>query len=223
MITDPTLLELEKIKNEIREFKESQLLSLNQHDQNNVVFLLKKVVLFKYIINHETKDYRFKALISDFLYLIDCILNKNSRYYFLNLRSIIEHFLRIFNDICSKDKTPNYDIIIKTKDKIKRMQQETNVNISIITGEYAESCNYVHGNISANFSLIQYYSEISQDNFHDLSSVLRRTCKLIDELLKLFFYSHTNLIDHVFYRRKSILEYLTNDTVVEIIKREKIV
>lgn len=169
MNNDPTYSELSSIKKEIRDFVGTKLSSFCELEQNHIVYLLKKVIFIKYIIHQDSFDYRTNAILSDFIHLIDCIVKKNRRYYHLNMRSIIEHVLRVFNNIDSINTIPNYDLMEKTKTKIQLIElDDFRVNSDIIFDAYSDSSIYVHGNIKSNLTLTQYFSEITRDNFSDL-------------------------------------------------------
>lgn len=142
------------------------------------------------------------------MYLIRSIKNGEERYYYLNLRSIIEHSLRIVNNIDSIDTVTNNEIIENTKNLIKL--KGISVNISLIKTEYTKSCLYVHGNEKAGMNLALYYqSSIEcEGSIKEISSKLNILVKLLKELFDLILISQNNIVDTAFFRRKTVLKYL---------------
>lgn len=213
---DPTFSELNSVKEELRKFINEQYLDFSEQNRNFMASILKKVILMKYIVRQKSDDYRLQALLSDLIYLIRCIKNGEERYYYLNIRSLIEQSLRIVNDVASTDTMTNYNIMSKSEDCVSN--SSFNVNLDIIKNQYSKSCLYVHGNSNANMQLAEiYFDSIKDKEIDNLNQKLNELVKLLKELFRLIFISNSILIDAAFHRRKSILRYLTDNYSMQII------
>lgn len=207
---DLTLRELVDIKLEINSFIESEFDTHYELQKNNLRFVLKKVVFLKYMTRQLGEDFRFQALTSDIIYLLSSIKKGETRYYYFNLRSIIEQALRIINNIDSTNTLTNSDIMEKTKDLIDTYNVA--INLDIIKDEYTTSCLYVHGNKNASMELAEIYQNCFEDKeIENLTQKLNVLVKLFKELFDLILISQNSLVDAAFHRRKSILKFLIGE------------
>lgn len=205
---DLTFKELSDIKSEINSFIEFEFYFLDELEKNNLRFVLKRVVFLKYLIRQTGGDFRFQALASDIMYLISSIKKGETRYYYFNLRSIIEQALRIINNIDSTDTITNSSIMEKTKELID--VNAIVINLDVIKNEYSTSCLYVHGNENANMELAEFYQNCIEHNnqIENLSQKLRVLVKLLKELFDLILIIQNSVVDAAYHRRKSILKFL---------------
>ncbi|MBT2644758.1 hypothetical protein J7I80_21295 [Bacillus sp. ISL-41] len=210
-IADLTLKEIIDTKAEINSFVEKEFNELNELEKNNLKFVLKKVVFLKYLIRQSGKDFRYQALTSDIMYLIRSIKKGEERYYYFNLRSIIEQSLRIINNIESTDTISNSDIMEITKALIE--EKKVGINLDIIKDEYHTCCLYVHGNENADMELAEFYQNCIDNNIliKNLPRKLSVLVKLLKEIFDLIIISQNAVVDAAYHRRKSILKFLAGD------------
>ncbi|BCC18520.1 TPA: hypothetical protein ACLE2C_003584 [Bacillus paranthracis] len=205
-----TQKELKDIKSEINSFIELEFNTLEELEKNNLRFVLKRVVFLKYLIR-QSSDFRFEALTSDIIHLISSIKKGESRYYYFNLRSIIEQALRIVNNIDSTNTIPNTSIMEKTKKLVDASQ--VSINLDVIQDEYNTSCLYVHGNENADMNLAEFYQNCIEHNnqIQHLPRKLKVLVKLLNELFDLILISQNAIVDAAYHRRKSILKFLVGN------------
>ena len=203
--------ELNDLTKEITVFLTPEFLTLKELDRNNINFILKKIIFLKYILRQESEDYRVSAMVSDLLYLIRTIQVGEERYYYFNIRSIIEHSLRIINDINSTDTITNNDIMNLTEQIV--FNKSAQINLNIVKDEYSKSCLFVHGNENANMSLNEFYNSFKSDNdiINEITKKLTVLVKLMNELFNLILITKNDLVDSAFYRRKTILKHLLGE------------
>lgn len=208
---DFSIKELIDIKNEISSFLMSEFSDLKEMERNKLNFIMKKIVFLKYVVRQTDSDYRFHALISDIMYLVKSIRNGEERYYYFNVRSIIEQSLRIINNIDSTNTITNAEIIDITKNMIQ--EYDATINLNIIKSEYTKSCLYVHGNENASMSLAAFYQQCEEDTgiINEVSVKLNVLVKMLKELLDLILISQNTIIDAAFFGRKTILKYLLGE------------
>ncbi|EPY7704341.1 MULTISPECIES: hypothetical protein [Bacillus cereus group] len=202
-----SIKELKDIKSEVNNFIELEFNTLEELDRNNLRFVLKRVVFLKYLIR-QSGDFRFQALTSDIIYLISSIKKGEARYYYFNLRSIIEQALRIVNNIDSTNTITNTSLMEMTKELVSTSQET--INLDVIQDEYNTSCLYVHGNENADMNLAEYYQNCIDNNeqIQHLPRKLRVLVKLLNELIDLIIISQNAIVDAAYHRRKSILKFL---------------
>lgn len=209
-IADLTKKELIDIKNEVNSFIESEFSKLSELEKNHIRFVLKRVVFLKYMLRLFNGNYKYQALTSDIMYLLSSIKKGETRYYYFNLRSIIEQSLRIINNIDSTNTLTNTDIMEKTKGLIDNYK--VSINLDIIKDEYTTSCHYVHGNKNASMELAEIYQNCFEDKeIENLTQKLNVLVKLLKELFELILISQNSLVDAAFHRRKSILKFLVGE------------
>lgn len=210
-ITDMTYQELANIKEEINDFIDSKLVSFEELEKNNIRFVLKKIVLTKYLLIHNKSDYRYKALSSDLMYLINSIKKGEIRYYFFNLRSIIEQALRIINNINSTEIINNVEVMNQTQELIN--SHGFYIELDVIRESYKTSCLYVHGNESVDIGIIEYYENSFEKNVQikNVRRKLKVLIKLLTNLFDLIILIHVHEVDAAFHRRKTILKYLIGE------------
>lgn len=210
---DITIKELIGLKKEIKTFVDREFGNLEELDKNNINYILKKIVFLKYYLRQVSPDYRVSSMISDLLYLIRTIQLGEERYYYFNVRSIIEHSLRIINHIESTDTITNSEIL-KLTDQIV-INKSIQVNLSLVKDEYSKSCLFVHGNQNSNMNLNEFYQSCLNNEgiINEVSKKLSVLVKLLTELFALILITQNDKIDAAFYRRKSILKYLLGEAL----------
>lgn len=212
-LADPTFAELRGIKEEIQTFVDEVFKPNTEHVRNYFINICKKVVLTKYLDRQVQTDYRYKALLSDLCYLLNSIECGEIRYFYLNVRSIIEQSLRITVDVESTDSMTFNELVeklIKLKESVGRTLQ---INTDIIQEEYAKACLYIHGNSLANMELAEFYMNTfgQTKTIEKLDVKLHQLCSVLKSIFSLLLISKSEMVDGAFHRRKTILKYLIGD------------
>lgn len=134
-----------------------------------LIFISKKIIFLKIIKNSldDQSDTNFyvSQLISDLMYLIDSYFNENLRYTQLNIRSMIEGVARIFNDVSVRTRQLTMTTLL---DNINRYIQNNEVvdghgkkiKYEDLKSLYSESCLFVHGNVNAHYSLVEFFNQL---------------------------------------------------------------
>jgi hypothetical protein len=212
-IADPTFAELRLIKVEIQSFVLDIFNPSAENRRNQLINICKKVVLAKYLIRQEPSDSRYRALLSDLCYLLNSIESGETRYYYFNVRSVIEQSLRIIADVEDTSTITNVELMEKA-DLIKgSISQAHLINTDIIKDEYSKSCLYIHGNSQADMNLVSYYINAFHQSkqIDNLDTKLNQLIALLNSLFALLLICKSEMVDGAFHRRKSILRYLIND------------
>lgn len=209
---DLTIKETIDVKSEIAKFVSSEFDILDETEKNNLKFILKKLVFMKYLARQGSCDYSVSAITSDIMYLIRSIQTGEERYYYFNIRSIIEHTLRIVNSIDSTNTITNSDIMELTQEMITF--KKVDINLNLIKDEYTKSCLFIHGNEKADMDLAVFYHHCLENKgiIKELSTKLNVLVKLFNELFNLILIGQNNNVDTAFFARKSILKYLIGDS-----------
>ncbi|WP_128894089.1 hypothetical protein [Longirhabdus pacifica] len=216
-----TFKELADVKLEINTFIDLEFDNIGELDKNNLKFILKKVVFLKYLIRQDAQFFLFQALSSDIIYLISSIKKGEVRYYYFNIRSIIEHSLRIINNIDSTDTITNANLIKKTQKLLD--DSKAKINLDVVKNEYNTSCLYIHGNKSADLQLVKFYQNCVEQKgpIKDLTKKLNVLIKLFKELFELLIITQCSIVDAAYHRRKSILKFLIGNESYSIFEQFK--
>ncbi|MDR6720879.1 hypothetical protein [Paenibacillus sp. 2003] len=212
-IYDPTFEELRIVKGEIQSFVNDNFNPSSEHLKNYFINICKKIVLVKYLIRQLPTDYRYRALLSDLYYLLNSIELGELRYYYLNIRSIIEQSMRIVVDIADTTTITYVELMESVSGFRNTINHIREVNIGIIQDEYSKACLYVHGNSNAQMGLAEYYNTSfrTTKSIEGLETKLNQLVGLLKSVFSLIILSQAGVTDAAFHRRKSILRYLISD------------
>lgn len=219
-IADPTFEELRRVKEEIHSFVTEVFNPTSEHMRNYFVSICKKIVLLKYLVRQLPLDYRYRALLSDLFYILNSVERGEIRYYYLNVRSIIEQSMRIVADIEDNDTITNTELMEKVNFVKDNLNHVRFINTNIIQDEYSKACLYVHGNSNAQMELADYYINIFREakSIEKLETKLNQLVALLKSIFSLLIISKSTMVDAAFHRRKSILRYLiSDDNIVDYI------
>lgn len=225
MSNDITYSELVLIKSNINEFNnklEEIAISLGheltQEEQSFYIFISKHIVLFKYLYNGMNNQYFFKVMISDLYYFILSILKGETRYVYVNERSIIENYTRAITRKTVEEDHVTEKLFLTMK-SIEFSFEFTESDYALIKDEYKTSCGYIHGGNILNDSLASVLGECLENNilikdtnrYHDK---IRKILKIYDKML---ISEYGEYISGCFHRRKTIFEYLLGKECLELL------
>jgi hypothetical protein len=172
--------------------------------------IAKQIIFFKYILNAYPKTYFIKVIISDLLSLILNDIKLETRYYYLNQRSIIENYMRLIlkDEQYATHITKQSFLDLKQKNELNLNDREYNK----IVNEYKIACSYIHGGDFLREHLVSNFEEclISKPKISERQrkNQVTQFIDLINILNKLFLIHNTEEIDSSFHRSKVTLEYL---------------
>lgn len=215
-IMDPIIIkEIQDLKAEVTVIGEKFVNYTDESVVNNIKMIIKRSIFFKYLLQVTKENYNINSILSDYIFLLKSIENQELRYFHLNMRSLIEHYLRLFNGLNPKSEVYNFNLIEETKIKLQNLSID-NVDISIIISNYKNACNFVHGNINAEMPILEFYYETveSESSSKAMKKYINQFCKLNNELFNLFLYTNRDLIDAAFHRKKTVLKYIVNEKYV---------
>ncbi|MGT2964159.1 hypothetical protein [Streptococcus acidominimus] len=120
-------------------------------EKSSLIRITKKFIFLKTIYNspHIDSNKYYYCLLEDTLFSLQEIEKNNPRYFYLNLRSILENALRMLNS-----PNPNTRSFNANKEKLENIYKATHTPTkykSILNGiynkQYSKACSYVHGNL----------------------------------------------------------------------------
>lgn len=177
----------------------------------------KQIIFFKYILNAFPKSYFIKVIISDFFSLILNDIKLETRYYYLNQRSIIENYMRM---ILKEEQYVTH--ITKQSFLDLKQRNESNLNeteYNKIVNEYKIACSYIHGGDFLREHLVSNFEECleikTKISERQRKGQISQFIDLISILNKLFLINNTEEIDCSFHRCKATLEYLMGKRYME--------
>ncbi|WP_434717563.1 hypothetical protein [Lactococcus lactis] len=191
-------------------------------------FLGKKIIFLKLLQNNlpSSIEYTYiKQLTSDLLYLIKSYKDDEIRYIYLNIRSIIEAFARLFNEVeygtnrvtmtVLLENINEYIMVNNLKDKSGKI-----IDYSRLKSLYSESCLFVHGDSSNKESLSEHYQSVLEPKIvkKEKNKISRTIIFLLDTLIIISSYRFSNKINDYFVRKKDLLKFLVGDFNLGIIK-----
>lgn len=186
--------------------------NLSQQEKEFFIFISKHIIFFKYLYQGMGEVYFFKVIISDLYYYILSILKNETRYIYLNQRSIIENYTR---SIVRKKVEENHvtDRLFSAIKEIKFAFEFKEEDYSLIKDEYITSCGYIHGSDILNDSLSFVLSECLNNNIFikDTGKYYQRIMKIFKIYDKMLISQYAENISGCFHRQKSLLKYLLGD------------
>lgn len=172
--------------------------------------LAKRILLFKYFCRCTNNSKYYKILISDMYYMIIAIINCDTRYVYLNERSIIENYMRMIVGINVSDDYITGNSFEVLKSEMEKVFGNDKTQYSLIKSEYSVACNYIHGGDLLQKELKQYFKECieSKSVMIDRSKFYGRILKIIKIFEKILINKYPEFVSNSFHRRKTVLEYL---------------
>lgn len=220
-----TLSQINEIKKSIARFMNvlSEYMSsnhlgyINQSDENFFIFISKQIIFLKEL-NKCYPDFKVKVLISDYYNFIVSIIKNETRYLYLNERSIIEGYTRLIIGINVEQDHVTSNLIKELKYG-KYINPLSNSEYNLITSEYVISCGFIHGSNLLINDLSYYFTEcISKfSTIKNINSYYQRITKIIKIFNRMLISNCTEKIDTTFWSKKSVLEYLIGKKDVNIL------
>ncbi|HFI0633821.1 TPA: hypothetical protein ACGO2G_000279 [Streptococcus suis] len=183
--------------------------------RGDIVYLLKQIIFFKMLSlasqDDITKGFYLK-IVSDLYYIIDCLQKKQVRYFYFNVRSLLENYLRLLMKTTTENNHITNEVFRKFKEKFSTITNQQFIlheeEFSLIKSEYSTACEFVHGGEVIKDSLVFVSDDfIIPDDFSR-----KNKCEKIRTILKIFnrllLHEAYEDIDSTFHRKKTILEYL---------------
>lgn len=225
MKDDMTYSEIKLIKSNISMFidklNEISLQSKQDIDEEQrkfFIFISKHIVFFKHLYEGMGNMYFFKVIISDLYYYILSILKNETRYIYLNERSIIENYTRavvrktveedhVTENLFEQMKGINFSFDFKEED------------YSLIKDEYITSCGYIHGSSILDENLSFFLGECLENNqfIKDTSKYYKRINRVFKVYDKMLISEYGEAISGCFHRQKTLLGYLLGDECCELL------
>lgn len=228
IIPDMTYHEIAITKNDIREFlnllekvSSEQGNELQQIDIDFFSFLAKQIVFLKDIYSRGRKVHMLAVLISDYYNYILSIVKNEHRYIYLNERSMIENYMRLILYKMVEDDFHVGQLLTALKEKFPDIM--TPDDFSLLKNEYSIASNYIHGGNQLSETLAFYFENCLCRNvpFRNKNTYYENIKKLLKLSIKLLIRKYSNIIDGVFHRRKSLLEYLLGKMLVDFLFLER--
>lgn len=206
---------LKEIKDEVIKFKDILELDICEND---MIYVIKKMIFFKFIKNSIDETYYCECFISDLLQMLNLLHNDSKRLLYMVYRSAIENSIRVFlgvskdNYIGINDLFRNFKIFCSGEENL----------YSFIKGQYSSGCNFTHSNISANINLYEFYKDtLSNDkpSIEDIKKLFNLQKTFLQKIIEIMIIKKTELVDMSFYREKEKLKYLLSKSEYELYKK----
>lgn len=200
------------INNSIKVFE-----NISQSDSEALIRITKKFIFLKTVYNHPNvsgKEYYY-CLLEDALTSIREINNNNQRYFYLNLRSMLENALRMLNFPNSDPKSfsVNKRGLEKIYKEIESDPKFQSILDQMYNQQYTKSCSFVHGDIERinfqndiDFIYSQFDTSYKPISTSEMLSDLEKALHNIAWIMLPIYYE---IIDSIF-KDKFYIVYLIN-------------
>lgn len=225
MNDDMTYSEICEIKSHIQEFLDAiQSISkdlkndIYQFDIDFFAFIAKHIIFLKYIDTKEKNTHFYKVLISDLYYLILSIIRNETRYMYVNERSIIENYLRAIMQVTLQDNHVTNKVFDELHEKNFKCCFSRD-EYALIKSEYTTSCGYIHGGDILNSNLVYVLEECANKkfDFSERKNYYIRFQKMLKIFDRLIIAENSEYINGCFHRKKSVMEYLVGKEQVDLL------
>mgnify|MGYP000898811656 CR=1 FL=1 len=212
--------EMNTVKDDIAIFiQELQLiatkykLDIIQLDTDSHRLISKYIIFFKYLYLGNTNIKYYKNLISDLYYIILSVLKGEIRYFYLNMRSVIENCIRCISGIALENNHITSYVFDSVKNKFSLG------DYSFIKNEYAISCNYIHGGNLLDNSLASVLKTCLPKSLNKRvkSRCYENISKILNLFIKVIVEENIAYVDKCFYKKKYLLGYLIGKDKVDLI------
>ncbi|URJ39598.1 hypothetical protein [Paenibacillus polymyxa] len=191
--------------------------TIDQRTKEFYRFISKQIIFFKFILKAYPKTYSIKVIISDFLSLILNDLKSETRYYYLNQRSVIENYMRMIlkDEINSTHITKQSFLNLKQQNETELSEKEYNK----IINEYKIACSFIHGGDFLRVHLVSNFEECLESKTkmseRQRKNQISQFMEMVNILNKLFLIHNNEEVDSSFHRNKVTLEYLMGKRYME--------
>lgn len=186
-------------------------------DESKIRAISKYILFFKQL----GSDSHYKrAMIYDLLCLMNSLTKNSKRNFYQIYRSFIENFIRFTLMLDDNDNTGVRELF-KTLKKQFNYNNDTEIIINYLNGEYGKCCNYVHSSIDADIQLFQYYKDILESdemNYKTILQLVNTILTLLKMLTNFVLITSPLIIDSSFFRYKSELKFLIGEKNFELFK-----
>ncbi|SIS97937.1 hypothetical protein [Salimicrobium salexigens] len=205
-----------KVKPEVN--KMIKLLNEKQElpQQNIQRGIVKRIIFLKIFLQTKEPSHYPNALLYDSLTSLHTLATRSERYFFFNIRSLIENTLRTILNLTDFDRTGVNELFRISRDKYASNTKIIEV-ISLLSDKYTYSSNFVHSNISANMEINLYFKEVTNQSTSDkdLTKLLNLFLLILTKISEIIVIVFPDEVEHIFHRKKETLIYLVNQKIVQ--------
>mgnify|MGYP001114728918 CR=1 FL=1 len=225
MKTDMTYVEIDIVKNNINEFlkslnvlAEKENCQLTRADESFFASVAKYIIFCKFLAQSSFLEDTSKFLeniISDSYYLILSLIKKEKRYMYVNERSIIENNIRMITLISLEDNHITSDVFKELKNISYNLKEK---EYSLLRNEYRVACDFVHGGKLQHENLSFVLEECLKKDVlteREKNAIYSRILNILKIFNCMIIAEYTEQINGCFHRRKSLLEYLIGESMVD--------
>lgn len=225
MKDDMTYSEIETIKSNISTFidKLDEISlelkqNIDEEQRKFFIFISKHIIFFKHLYDGMGNMYFFKVIISDLYYYILSILKNETRYIYLNERSIIENYTRAVIRKTVEEDHVTENLFLQMKD-INFSFNFREEDYSLIKDEYITSCGYIHGSSVLDNNLSFFFDECLENKqfIKDPNKYYKRITKIFKIYDKMLISEYGEAISGCFHRQKTLFKYLLGDDCCELL------
>lgn len=227
MKTDMTYVEIDIVKNNINEFlkslnvlAEKENCQLTRADESFFASVAKYIIFCKFLAQSSFLEDTSKFLeniISDSYYLILSLIKKEKRYMYVNERSIIENNIRMITLISLEDNHITSDVFKELKNISYNLNEK---EYSLLRNEYRVACDFVHGGKLQHKNLSFVLEECLKKDVlteREKNAIYSRILNILKIFNCMIIAEYTEQINGCFHRRKSLLEYLIGESMVDFL------
>lgn len=216
------------VKKDISDFIDS-FENLEQKEEELFRFISKKIIFLKEIrkgVNKDLVNFYLDQIISDLIYLLSSYNKNEMRYVYFNMRSVIEAFARLFLEIeLGIDRVTMTSLLgsIQEYISINELKDANKVDLDYarFKGIYSKCCQYVHGHINAEYSLIEYFKSINQNSYvgKNINNIRNDIKFMINFIVTIACYRFATTLNDIFLRGKDRLSFYIGDFNLSVIKK----
>lgn len=195
--------------------------NIPQSYKNTVIFTFKKVILIDILvrsgwIESHSINTTMKNIIFDMMSAIISFVEKKERYFYLNMRSLVEHTARIDASYILPEFTiESGDYVHITTDIILKLEQAGDNNKwEYLRSLYKKSCQFIHGSSKSGMCLHSSFKSLKNGdadaNFKVLINHLEKVSYLITKTLITHFYEE---LSNSMYRSTRFLKKLLGESL----------
>lgn len=210
----------DSLKDSISNFKREILfwesLSNSEFELNSTINAIKKITFLEVIKNKIDRDnYFLCSLVSDLILTISTLELNQERYFYFNLRSAIENYLRFILVKQKNDKTGVRNLFNEFELKDKELRDNLN-------SYYSVCCNYVHNNSNASLISIDKYVQVKSMPFSNIKNAISVLNGTVNIFLIYLITSETEIIDYSFHRNKLGMKYLIGEKLFNEFNKSRV-
>ncbi len=186
--------------------------NLEGRDESLIINCFKHIMLYNHISGEAVFKQYLQGIIYDSLNSIISILSGKERYFYLNIRSLVENIARI--TLKKQPSSDSFSDFIRSDDFLFLKRNNNPTIWNYLHQVYSTACLYVHSSPDAQLNITHTFEQLMiNDTCTNRISQIQKLQQTLNCVTKILIINFNTEISDVFIRTKRELKYLIGNSL----------